>query len=155
MSSTLRLNVIPGPTARRIVFSSDGITVGFAERAIKLGPTEYDVFEPLMPEGIEEPIDLASADLDQNGQLDLVVADRGAGGALFACLSGASGGLSCDVIFRGVSGAGQVEALPRALAPGDLDGDGLADIISAEDGGAPRLAVYLQDAPARFSQAAV
>ena len=60
MSSTLRLSVIPGARARRIVFSSDGITIGLAERSITLSPTEYDLLKTL---ATDFPNTVSSAEL--------------------------------------------------------------------------------------------
>jgi len=69
------------------------------------------------------PIDIAAADFDGAGPVDLLTADAGAA-TVSALLNDGAGGLAPPV----TSGTG---ATPAAIAVADLDGDGLSDTAGA------------------------
>ena len=74
----------------------------------------------------EEPYELASADLDGDGHLDVVTVDRVAGA--LTILWGDGTGSFADAQTEAV-GEG-----PRALTIADLDGDGRLDLVTADFG---------------------
>ena len=98
--------------------------VSFAVLAAQTGPAIFPtrVYES----GGERPSALALADLDRDGRLDVVVANRATNSV--AVLRGdAWGGLGTPLAYPV---AGQA---PAALAIGDLDGDGFLDVLTANE----------------------
>jgi hypothetical protein len=91
------------------------------------------------------PHAVAAADLDGDGRLDIVSANR-TGGSLAIFYQGASGGFAsaADVVVGGALGA------PNFVAAADLDGDGRVDLVSA-NGTGNNLTVFLQAPVGGFS----
>jgi hypothetical protein len=82
------------------------------------------------------PVAIAAADLDGDGDNDLAVASRddgGRGGGVFVLRNQGTGRFDPAVLVEGA-------ARPlSALAAGDFDGDGLADLVAASEEGAVAL----------------
>lgn len=120
--------------------SSDGLTIFFqsatAPGTFVLPPTQIDG-----PPG-SNPIHVLSADLDDDGDLDLVVIYQGLGDLIILFNDGA-GQFTVDPSGPLIGPSG---SSPEFAAAADLDGDGDIDLVAAyEDSGA--LAIFFQTAP--------
>ena len=95
--------------------------------------------------GLDEPADVAAADLNGDGRIDLAIASEGSD-RVFVFLQLALGlylPVPSDVLGNGTTVG------PNGLATGDLDGDGDLDVV-VSCGGNDRIAVFLQGAPGSF-----
>ncbi len=130
----MRLDLVVADTAGRSV-----VVVRQADARL------FEVLDPLLPIS-EARADLEVADLDGNGADDLVIADPGGeSGVVTVCLSDGALGFSCDSLGRMTDGVN----MPAGIAAGDVDGDGLLDVVSADDGSL-EVAIFLQAQPATF-----
>jgi hypothetical protein len=136
---------------------ADGRELLFADRALgrlvsaRLPGLELSVVAPLSPVPLGRPLHAVAADLDRDGRPDLVVADADAG-RLAICLATPGSASSCHLLARTGPG-GAVRSSPRRVTLGDIDGDGLVDILSAELD-PPQVAIIPQDGAGRFSEPA-
>jgi FG-GAP-like repeat len=134
---TINSNFAPGTSAIPGVYSvavadinNDGLADFVAADARISGVSVMFNDNPDSPSGFpagDSPIALATADFDHDGSTDVVVADE--------ATSTAPGGI--DVLFNDHSGFAAPVQLsaggnPVAVAVGDLDGDGFADIAAAD-----------------------
>ncbi len=91
------------------------------------------------------PHAVAAADLDGDGRLDIVSANR-TGGNLSIFYQGSAGGFasSADVVVGASLGS------PNSVAAADFNGDGRLDLVSA-NGTSNNLTVFLQQVPGGFA----
>lgn len=88
--------------------------------------------------------DMASADFNGDGKPDLVTANNG-DGTLSVLLNNGKGGFDVPAVLSLPSGHGTI----NAVAVGDVNGDGKADIITADSSG--HLYVYLGNGDGTFA----
>ena len=94
------------------------------------------------------PLDLAVADVDGDGRPDLVYTDQ-TGGDQFVVVQFAD--INGDLLYQDNNAVLSTDAAPRGLAVGDLNGDGLPDIVVTNelDGTADGdLTIFLATGPA-------
>lgn len=86
------------------------------------------------------PLDVAAADLDGDGKTDLVVTNTGAG-AVAVLLGDGSGGFGPAATYYTADAA---HDRPRSIGVGDFDGDGVPDVVTANDA-TGKVSVWLGD----------
>jgi hypothetical protein len=94
---------------------------------------------------VTEIIDVEAGDLDGDGDLDLVAADKGAG-ALLVIEQTAAGDFVFDGQMLSIPGA---SIAPISVEVADFDGDGFLDVATVDEL-QNRLLVFVQSAPGRF-----
>ena len=124
---------------------------------LQVGPGRFELspLGPLAPPVFDVPRAVRFADLDADGDLDIVCADSGAGGALALFFQAADGSFEHDPVRDrlggGPAGAPDSSLQISDLALGDLNGDGLLDLATSNQGD-DDLTIFFQDAllPGRF-----
>ena len=91
--------------------------------------------QQIIPAGGKEPIGLALADYDADGDVDIAVAIHdNSFGTKVALLLNTGPGFAAPVLFEAGPNVGGWTVAPYALAAGDLNGDSRPDVIVGNDG---------------------
>ncbi|WAM27517.1 FG-GAP-like repeat-containing protein [Myxococcus sp. NMCA1] len=157
-----RLNVEPGAIGVAVLNAADPFTGDTARVSVRVLD---ELTRPGLPHGrLSDVATLVTADFDGDGHLDLAVGqresdlDQPSGGAVFI-FKGGSGGLPAEPTWV-LTGTTETAQFGDALAAGDLDGDGRAELLVSSPGadvavtnaGAVYLYTFRSGAPAPLRQ---
>ncbi|AEI62659.1 FG-GAP-like repeat-containing protein [Corallococcus macrosporus] len=157
-----RLTFEPGATGVAVLNAADPFTGDTARVSVRVLD---ELTRPVLAHGrLSDVATLVTADFDGDGQLDLAVGQRESdlnqptGGAVFI-FKGGSGGLPAEPTWV-LTGATETAQFGDALAAGDLDGDGRAELLVSSPGadvaltnaGAVYLYTFRSGAPAPLRQ---
>jgi hypothetical protein len=127
--------------------NSDRVTVFFQDSTVSLGALATELDPTPASDG---PFSVAAADLDGDGDLELLAANPGSD-SVTAFFQDSPGGFGASALALDPTAASDG---PRSVAAADLDGDGDLELLAANPG-SDRVTIFFQDSPGSFGTPAL
>jgi hypothetical protein len=122
----------------------EDLAVFFQRMPERFDPSPLLLAVPSPPPYGSEPGCVTAADLDGDGDQDLVSANDGSADSLTVFFQQSSGGFDPSPLVLSVPGSPPFGSGPVCVVAADMDGDGDPDLVSANGGAADNLTAFFQ-----------